>query len=158
MKNEKVRFSVFCLVVALIVCLPVSSPLFKEKVCENMKYYFYAKDVILKSESAEYIKNGNSYIVCCSFDDASKVKKQLDGIMGESVRIINCSKNTKQKILSRYQKYIVDEQCVDEYQTYLCYNPQINDFVIVDGKKVNVQIAIKNYEINLGFPLILNGY
>ena len=78
--------------------------------------------------------------------------------MGESVRINNYSQTTEQQILNKYQKYIVDLQLVDEYQIFLCYNPQINDFVIVDGKKVNVQIAIKNDEINLGFPLILNGY
>lgn len=41
---------------------------------------------------------------------------------------------------------------------YYCYIENLNNYVIVDNKKVNMQIAYDGKKTTVGIPLILTGY
>ena len=156
--RQSLKFSLFCLIVVSIVIVPISSPIFKTKYNEEITYFFYAKTVNKQVANAKYISSGNSYIICCDFNDATFVKKHIDDVIGESVRIKNCSLNSINKILFDYKNYIIDKQQLDDYTIFLCYDDKLSNFIFIDGQKVNIQIAVKNAEINIGYPLILNGF
>lgn len=38
------------------------------------------------------------------------------------------------------------------------YTPKLNDFVIVDNKKINIQLSINNDGFIVGYPLIKNSF
>lgn len=50
------------------------------------------------------------------------------------------------------------ESQIGDLKIYCGYSILFDDFVWVDGKKVNVQIAVREGEIICGFPVILTGY
>ena len=135
----------------------MTKPLFGDIFNDEISYYFYATSVS-ESLGAEAVKCGNAYIVQCSGNDASNVKKQLDGIQGESVRIRNYTNQTYQRILQKYSSLIVRAEAFDDMSIFLCYDDSLPNFAVVSDIKVNTQIAISKDEINIGYPLILNGY
>ena len=158
MKNIKVRFAVFCLLVIAVVALPVQSPVFKKNYDNFTTYYFFAKTINHKNPNAKYVKNGNAYVVSCKFEDAKEVKNGLFDVLGESIKVKNYSQTTKNDILKRFENLVVSMQFVDKYVVLQCYDKSLENYLIVDGKKVNIQIALTDAEINIGYPLILNGF
>lgn len=43
-------------------------------------------------------------------------------------------------------------------EIFYCFVENINNYVLIDNKKVNLQIVFLNGKSKLGFPLILTGY
>ena len=41
---------------------------------------------------------------------------------------------------------------------YECYSNKLNNFVVIDGKKVNLQISITDNKIIIGYPLISTSF
>ncbi|MBO7508602.1 MAG: hypothetical protein J6T39_03055, partial [Clostridia bacterium] len=70
----------------------------------------------------------------------------------------NYSQTTKNDILKRFENLVVSMQFVDKYVVLQCYDKSLENYLLVDGKKVNIQIALTDAEINIGYPLILNGF
>lgn len=46
----------------------------------------------------------------------------------------------------------------ENLEIFYCFVENVNNHVIVDGKKVNLQICLSNGKTILGFPLISTGY
>ena len=157
MKITKRRFLIFCLIVLVLVFTPITKPVFYDILNDDISYYFYASSISDKLCS-EVVKCGNAYIVQCNAKDAGLIKKQLNGIQSESVRIKNYTDQTYQKILQKYGDMIVKTEAMDDMTIMLCYDKTLPQFAIVSNIKVNTQIAITKTEINIGYPLILNGY
>ena len=158
MKVTRLRFSIFCLIVLSLVCLPFQKVAFDFDFDESITYFFYTPHIDFEIRDAKVISNGNSSIVSCNLDSSKDVKEHLPTIFGESVRIEHYSKETLLLIYKKYSQKALRTEKVDNYQFIYCYDQSLSNFVIVDSLKVNLQIAITESEINIGYPLILNGY
>lgn len=65
---------------------------------------------------------------------------------------------TLEDIINDMKAEKVSTQEVENVEIIYCYTPLFADSIIMNGKKVNMQIVIKDKEIIAGFPLILTGY
>ena len=158
MRITKLRFSVFCLMIFSVVCLPIQSIVFKFDIKEDITYFFYTKKLDYQIQNANIVSNGNSSIVVCSLQNVRDVKSNLSDIYGESVRILNYSDATLKYITKKYEDKLVKTEETKDYKYMLCFDASLPQYVTIENSKVNVQIAISNNEIDIGYPLILNGY
>ena len=125
---------------------------------DKITYYFYTPKLNIEIKDANIISNGNSSIVVCDAQNSKKVKSRLPEVLGESVRITDYSKETLSEIMNKYSSKIKKIENINNYQFLLCYDDSLPKFVLVDEQKINLQIAITDSEIDVGYPLILNGY
>ena len=157
MKMKK-RLIIFCLISFSLFTIPISKPVFQNfENIEDITYYFYTNSNVTFSNT-NTIKCGNSFIISCGLNQAKEVKQTLTNVLGESVRIKNYTSKTQRKIKNDYMPYIVRTEIVDDIEIYYCYDNSLSNFVNISNQKVNIQIAIKSNEIDIGYPLILNGY
>ena len=158
MKFQNVKFSVFCLLFALIACVPVTSPVFATDGDFDTTYYFYVVNIENDLINCKTVENGGAYIVECEKNDAKSVKHQLGNILGEGVRMKNLSQKSKCKVLSKYQSIVKMTETLDDYQILLCYDSSLPNYVTVKNQKINIQIAVSKDGISIGYPLILCGF
>ena len=154
------RFLLFCFLAISLILLPITQTVFDVSSLGdiNATYFYFTSGEQQEIKSAHIIQNGVFEIVCCDFKNATSVKKQLNSILGESVRINVKSDNQKNLVIKNFAKNIVSEEIVDDYTILNCYDSKLPRYVLVDGKKVNIQIAISKNFIDVGYPLILNGF
>ena len=106
-------------------------------------------------EGFETIKNGNDYIIKVYDDIKEFYLKNEEFIKGfnlyfQSLNIKDFAKKLNAQI---YQTHDVEGMIM-----YYGYTNMYKNFEMVGGKKVNIQIAIKEDETIVGFPLILTGF
>lgn len=156
---NKIKFSIFCLVVFCLVSLPTSQIVLLGYVPNDSSIYsFYTTDNINTINNATVVKNGNSSIVSCTSLNAKNVKQSLKNILGESVKINNPSKDIIDNLYQYINKNIVYYEVLENTTITYCYNPSLLNFVMIDGQKVNLQIAQNNNYIVIGYPLILGSF
>ena len=114
--------------------------------------------VIVVSEQEQsyqnYLTNGNQYYYI--FDENADVK-QLLGQSFVSYNFYYSSDFNIEKFISNLD-FCYQGGDVEGYKLYYGYYCGFNDFRYVDGKKVNIQIALTQSEIIVGLPLITTGY
>ena len=107
-----------------------------ENYVENGDCYYYK---IEKDKSEEFIKNIKKY-------DYSGLSFYYD-------------KNINFEYFSKYFNNLTKNASkIDNYCCFYGYYPYFNNYKIIDGKKINVQLVQTDMEWILGFPLILTGY
>ncbi|MBQ0017017.1 MAG: YwmB family TATA-box binding protein, partial [Clostridiales bacterium] len=143
-----------------VLLVPNKTPIFTNflSVDNNLDYFFYTNNLNKDlSEDCLIIKNGDSFIVKCSKDNANDIKKQLDNIKGESITF----KGSKSKILS-YLKIlnaeIVLTENMDNIYSVYAYSKNIPDYVYINHQKVNIQISCTDDTVSIGTPLILGSF
>lgn len=129
------------------------NPLFEtsgvEKVC------FISSDKHDK-EGVEAVICGDKFFNFCSLETAKKylesLQKNADGIQFyfEDLNLDKLFKKIK------YQP--VTKTNLDEMTIYCGYSPYYQSCVMLQNKKVNVQVAVMDGEVVVGFPMILTGY
>ena len=154
----RLRFSIFCLSILSIVCVPVIKPVFNINGVENFTYYYYTYKTSENEQFSSVIDNGDYSIIVCNSQNYKEIKKKLPIILGECIRIDDYDKNTLKRILNKYEKMLVKKEKIDNYEVLLCYDDKLSQSVFVGEQIVNLQIAISTNQINLGYPLILNGF
>ena len=138
--------------------MPITRPVFDVSKIQSVTYFFYTTSLNFQIPNAKITSCGNGSIVACNAKDSTSIKKILPNIYGESIRIKNYTSETLKDIINKYGSNIVKKELVDNYDIILCFDNSLPNFVTIDETKVNVQIAISQNEINVGYPLILNGY
>ncbi len=157
MKNIKLRFVIFAIVLICLIFYPAKSSDKFESYFDRAEYHIFAKHDFISNFSTS-TRCGNSYIISCNICDAKKLKDNITEFLGESVRIKDYTNSQLKNLKTNFEKKKVFEETIDNMQIIYCYDRALTNFVFVDGKKVNIQIAISTNEINIGYPLILNGY
>ena len=164
MRFLRFRLALFLIVILSILILPKQNnhcSIFENY--ENATYFFYTNNSNLRNNfevqsNCKVLECGNSFIVSCDISNVKKTKNSLTNILGERVRINNYTQEVYKKIFKKYQNKIVFEEIVDNIKIYYCFDSALEKYVSLFNKKVNIQIAVKNNEIDIGYPLILNGY
>lgn len=67
-------------------------------------------------------------------------------------------KDVLNDVLEEMKAEKVSSQKVQGADVEYYYSPYFQDSVLIEGKKVNMQIALKDGEVIAGLPLILTGY
>ena len=64
----------------------------------------------------------------------------------------------QEEILALLKASVIKESTIDNINLVYAYTPYYQDSIIMEGKKVNLQLALYGEEIIAGFPIILTGY
>lgn len=158
MKILRLRLSILLLVSFCLLCVPNQNPVFDYQNSSDITYFYYVCAKNIKLQNVVTTTCGQQTIVECKPQDAKSVKNQLGHILGESVRIKNCNKNSIVKLLNNYKDIVIYEENIDDYKLIYCYDKTLSNSVFLNNQKINIQIAVKKDEINIGYPLILNGF
>ena len=159
MKKDRVRFSIFCLVIYCLVSLPVSQIALAGYVPnDSCIYSFYTTDNVKNILNASVINNGNSCIVSCDSKNAQNVRNSIDNILGESIQINNPTKLVKDYIHNSIKQNYLFNEFVGETEIIYCYDQTLLRYIMVSEQKVNLQIAFNKDFIVIGYPLILGSF
>ena len=88
--------------------------------------------------------------------EALEVKASLQDIRGESAYFLNadCSK----EILKSYEASIVFSETVSGIKNIYAYTKKIKNCIMLNGKKINIHIAVSADKTVAGSPIIFGGY
>lgn len=115
-----------------VVSILIFIAMFVLLVCDNSKNFIDA--VSANCKDFEIVElDGDSSIVLLSLSDWEKLKNDL------AVEFV-------------YVNNIADRQVIE------CYSSRINGGVVINGKKVNLQVAINDDKCLIGCPLIKNSF
>lgn len=155
---KKLVFLFFCLIV-FIFAFSGNSTIYS--LCASFEsgvVSFYCGNVdnlALQNSELNVIKNGNQYILSSTSANARLCFDLASEISGFSLRVN--AKNPEIKNIISQIKVVKSENlenitCVYGYLTGLPFCK------IIDGKKVNIQIAIRDNVATIGSPIILGSY
>ena len=121
---------------------------------DNFDFLSSYEKVVLVSDkklNENCIQNGNEFYHSFENDDWKKWKNDSSALIFYFKKFD--IENFKKKCEQFYS-------CTDveNYKVYQGVYAGYNNFVFVDGKKVNFQLVIKENEIVLGFPMIVVGF
>ena len=153
----------FFIFVAFIVCFIIAgfckydAVNFAFNQSADPKYYFYVT-LNTQTEDNHYTQNGNGGIICLGYNELDLLDTfDINTLYGESVKFYG-NDNDFEKLIKKYNLSIVLQEKFDNFNIVYGYNKILGDAVEINGKKVNVQIAKRGNEINVGFPLIMGSY
>lgn len=129
------------------------NPLWKmtniEKVC-------FVCDKDFKNEDIESVQCGDVFFNFCSLEVA---RKNIEMFKKDMSAMQFYLKNQDLTALKKMIKYKSIFQTNLENMTVYCgYSPYGQESVCVDGQKINMQIAVRESDVVVGFPIILTGY
>lgn len=119
---------------------------------------FVSKQLCEFEEDAEVkiIQSGNHFYISTSPENAQRVGEKLSQVSGY---VLYYDKTIdKEELLSALLDFRGEESIVEGTKVVTGYTSHFKDFRVLNGKKVNVQIAFTEDNIVVGFPLILTGF
>ncbi len=131
---------------------------------EQMTIYTSSRNIFAESNIQELrtqipILSGNGYAFACSTENYLKIKNnsEIDGITFESKLNADEIMNALNAKLLSHQ-IITDTETEKRIEIYYCFLENLTDHILVDNKKVNLQIAFNGERSIIGLPLILGSY
>ena len=159
MKNGRMKFSIFCLVIFAIVRLPTTQLSLKSYMpIDVYTYTFYTTDSITEIPNATIINNGTASIVSCLNENALDVRKSICNLLGESVSIKNPSPKCISDVKNFIDKKVKFTEEIDGTKISYAYDSTLQHFIIVDDQKINIQVAQSKDCLVIGYPLILGSF
>lgn len=99
-----------------------------------------------------FIKNGNDFYYLFENDDVNVDFATAKGL------VFYYNANFTLDYFKNHLSYLMRGGDVVGYQCYYGFAADYNDYRLVNGKKINVQLVFTGDEWLLGFPLILTGF
>lgn len=147
------RLLAFLFVSALLIGLPMFAG---RDVLQNehiSKAIIVCKEDIEFDDSLKIISGEQFYYTLLeNFSEQAKKFKNIDGI------VLYFYDYSFKNIVKDFNIDFFEGQPAGEYQISYGYTNFFKDFVYVNNKQVNVQIAQKDNEVIVGFPAILTGF
>lgn len=148
------RVVFFIVIIAVIV-----APMFASK--QKFDYQGVEKVAVvstqaLQLENAGIIQNGGQNIYSLSVEDYLRQKdliKDYDGIV-----LFYPQDTSFDKLKNCWQISWHYQSEVEGMQIVYAFSPLVEDFLFLNGKKVNLQIAWSQSGVMVGLPLILTGF
>lgn len=122
-------------------------------------YSIYCLSIPSDLQHCDIINNGNGYIINTNINNVKYIKSNISNILGESVRF-KTTLNKVDEITKLYNLKIIQEEKIDNIVCVYGYSNSndLTNSIIIDDKKVNMQIAFNNDFITIGTPIILGDY
>lgn len=122
--------------------------------CENVEKVCFVSDS--KIEDMENVLCGDMVFNYCTLDQANEKIEQLkNDLKGIEFYIKETSFQNLCEILD---VEIISESKLEEFSVYCCYTPYGEKSVEINGKKINLQVAVYEDMIIAGFPMLLTGF
>lgn len=136
---KKILVIVVCL--ALVVCLYITN--------KNPLFLGYANtfEVYLTNYSHSQMQmqvSSNEYLF-------------VNGIKGESC-VVEQADFCLQDFLYKMNGKIIFEQILGECHNYYCYSPSIKYCQVINGKRINLHVSIRQEAVKVGSPLIYGSF
>ena len=157
---DKKLFALYFIMVFVIISfliLPNKKPIFADNLdYDNLvTYTFYTLEKT--DDSLSYTKNGDAFIVSCDANKAVQVKQKLGKILGESVHF-NGDKIAGLNFISKFNYTSILTEDVNGIFTLYAYSPKIENYVYINNKKVNIELAVNKGVVTIGSPIIVGSY
>lgn len=123
----------------------------------NYTEYNATVNIYCRQTSCDSIGTGLGRQVTCAVADFNKTLLSCDNIDGVSVSFDGTVQDLN-AILRRLQATQVSAQQLDGLFVACYHSNRLQGGLTLDGKRVNLQIAIHDDTITVGYPLILGGY
>lgn len=122
-------------------------------------YSIYCLNIPSDLQYCDIINNGNGYIINTNINNVKYIKSKISNILGESVRF-KTTLNKINEVIKLYNLNIIQEEKIDNIVCVYGYSNSndLTNSIIIDNKKVNMQIAFYNDFITIGTPIILGDY
>lgn len=114
-------------------------------------------NIYCRQTACDSVNTGLGRQVTCAVDDFTQIFAKCSNVDGLSVRF-DGDLNDVDKIVNRLQAKVVSCQQLDDLLVLCCASPVLKGGVTLDGKRVNVQIALCGGTVTVGYPLILGDY
>lgn len=125
---------------------------------KNADYVFVMSDIKNISKfDLKCVVNGNYFIVSCNKNTAEKFSIDDATVVGQAVSYEADIKSIDD-VISKLKLSIIKKESVNQIICVYGFTNYINNFVMVDGFKVNIQIAYSYNKIKIGTPIILDSY
>ncbi len=147
------RIIAFIFIFLVIAIIPLLAPRGYDYAGLNAITFVTSKDI--DDENYISIKSGNDYFIKVDKTRALELAKKLD-IKGYNLHFDRSS--DVEALKAHFIDYCMPKFEVNGIEILEGYTKSYCDFRIVEGKKINVQMAILKNEIIIGFPLILTGF
>ena len=129
------------------------NPLFE---LSNVERVCFVSAESYQNKSVEVVPCGDKFFNFCSLsvakDNLDSFKKNIDGLQ------FYLNESTLEELVLQLNCQKVETSAIDGMTIYYGYTPYYQDSVYLDGKKVNIQIVLKEGKVVVGFPMILTGY
>lgn len=103
----------------------------------------------------EAISCGEKFFNYCTFENA----KENAGLINSSDAVqFYTDQESIEKLLSDIKFEQLTKEEVEDIVILYGYTPYYSSSIFLDGKKINVQIALTDEKVVVGFPIILTGY
>lgn len=154
------KYYIIIFILIFILCIPAKTDftvVAGEYECGE--YYFYVEGREEKGQFTSSIPNGNTTILRCPIYTAELLKTNIKGkILGESF-VVPYSKIELNSLVKKLGAKVVSEGEVDGiYSVYLYAGGVDAEPINLFGNKVNMQIAVTNGKMHVGFPILLGSY
>lgn len=105
-----------------------------------------------------YYKQGNTgRIEICEARKAEETKARLKNIKGESLSY-QTDESEFERLISKYNIKVTFTEEAGKIKSAYGFSNKFNNFLYIDGKKINVQISYDNGYITIGTPVIFGGF
>lgn len=124
---------------------------------EGVERVCFISEKNYQNEEISTVECGNKFFNYCSFSTAKRNienwKNDLDGIQ------FYYKDTNLEQILKNLKFQQISEQKLDNLQIFYGFTPYYSDCIVLEGKKINVQIVVSEEgTILAGFPVVLTGY
>lgn len=109
----------------------------------------------LPTSGVQVIDNGQGLILKTSFSNAKELRSKVTGVLGEAVET---STYSSEQIINMLQAKKVSQENLQDALVILAYSNKLDGFLSVNNVHVNVQIAVKQDSVIVGYPLILHSF
>lgn len=103
-------------------------------------------------------QSGSDFYYTFEGDEMKGVLEKLDDIEGLKGLNLYFPPETKLAYFQGKLDYLSDKSLLDETEIYYGYYRHFDDFEWLNGKKINVQLALTSEGWVMGLPMILTGF
>lgn len=155
MKDFRRKAFILMLCFAMLALLLVNSPgdfVHRVKIVGGTYSFFYDGETDC---GERVIRNGAGTIVQCGLDRAAETPR---GYAGVSVSFAGDASDLEEWLELLRADKIFCETIGDGIVCVYGYSPLLKGGIQVDGRKINVQIALNRGTVHIGSPLLLGSY
>lgn len=106
-------------------------------------------------QEAQVVQTSGAYYITLPINKLEQAKEQLKSIKGYVYYFNN---NINRSKFNSFFDFKFKESKVGDIVVWTGYTSSYKDYRIVNGKKVNIQLAFTKDEVIVGYPLILTGF
>ncbi len=110
-------------------------------------------------EGVQVVQNGNTSILTTTYETAKMLHKTLNQVQAQAweMETSNGKEFVKQLVRNLNVQWF-DSYCVGELYVLNGYTNHLNGFVRVGKHKQNLQVAMTQNKVVIGYPLLLHSY